>query len=131
MYTPTPYFVASTASNVLTYIFYPVLVSFLTFWAYGYPIESFAGFLLFFFVQTASALMGIFFGTVIASFVTTEYAALTMLVQSLTIYYLGAGMLVNSASANWLGKFLQWISPLRYVNELAMRRLLAGRPDYL
>ena len=51
--------------------------------------------------------------------------------QSLTVYYLGAGMMINASNANWLGVFFQWISPLRYVNELAMRRMLAGRPQML
>ena len=40
---------------------------------------------------------------------------------------MGSGMMVNAAQANWFGQFLQWISPLRYINELAFRRMLAGR----
>jgi len=36
-------------------------------------------------------------------------------------------VLVNSKTANWLGTFLTWISPLRYINELAIRRMLVGR----
>ncbi len=41
-------------------------------------------------------------------------------------------MLVNAGNgANWFGTFLQWISPLRYINELAMRRMLAGRDQFV
>ena len=129
MYTVAPYFWATTASNVCTNFFYPVLVSTLTFWFYGYPDHSFGAYLLFFLVELSSALMGICFGQVIGSFVHTEYAAMSWLLQSLTVYYLGAGMMTNAAEANWFGDFLQYISPLRYVNELAYRRMLAGRPE--
>ena len=51
------------------------------------------------------------------------------LMQSLTVYYMGSGMMVNAATANGFGRFLMWISPLRYVNELAFRRMLAGRVE--
>ena len=129
MYTPTPYYIAATVSNILTNMFYPLLVSTLTFWFFDYKVNNFAGYLGFLAVEATSALCGISFGQVIGSFVHTENAALIWLLQSLTIYYLGAGMLVNAATTNWLGTFLQWISPLRYINELGMRRMLAGRND--
>ena len=131
MYTPAAYFWATTASNICTNIFYPVLVSCLTFWFYGYPIDTFSGFFLFFLVEASGALMGICFGQVIGSIVDNENAAITWLLNSLSVYYLGAGMMINASNANWLGVFFQWISPLRYVNELAMRRLLAGRPQVM
>jgi len=38
-------------------------------------------------------------------------------------------MLVNANTSNYFGIFLQYISPLRYLDELAMRRILAGRPE--
>ena len=129
MYTPAAYFWATTASNICTNIFYPVLVSCLTFWFYGYPIDTFSGFFLFFLVEASGALMGICFGQVIGSIVDNENAAITWLLNSLSVYYLGAGMMINASNANWLGVFFQWISPLRYVNELALRRILAGRPQ--
>ena len=130
MYSASSYFTAATFSNIATNIFYPILVSLLTFFFYDYPISDFGGFLAFFAVEASAALAGICYGQVIGSFITTEYAAMTWLMQSLTIYYLGAGMLTNAGSgSNWFGDFLQWISPLRYLNELAMRRMLAGRDD--
>ena len=36
-------------------------------------------------------------------------------------------MMVNSATSNWFGDFLQYISPLRFGNELGMRLLLKER----
>ena len=129
MYSASAYFWAATASNICANIFYPLLVSTLTFWFYGYPIDTFGGFILFFLVEASAAMMGICFGQVIGACVENETTALTWLLQSLSIYYLGAGMLISAADANWLGVFFQWISPLRYVNELALRRILAGRPQ--
>ena len=37
MYTATAYYFAATLSNVLVNIFYPFLVTMLTFWFYGFP----------------------------------------------------------------------------------------------
>jgi len=79
MYTAGPYFWASTTSNICINIFYPVLVSFLTFWFYKYPEDSFGDFMLFFLIEVSGALCGICFGQVIGSFVTTEFAALMTL----------------------------------------------------
>ena len=132
MYSATSYFTAATFSNIATNIFYPILVSLLTFFFYDFKISDFGGFMAFFSVEASAALAGICYGQVIGSFITTEYAAMTWLMQSLTIYYLGAGMLTNAGSgSNWFGDFLQWISPLRYLNELSMRRMLAGRHEQL
>mgnify|MGYP003883523903 CR=1 FL=1 len=106
MYSASAYFIAATASNICVNMFYPFLVSLLTFWFYQYPISSFDGFLMFLLVQATGGLAGLCFGQVIGSFVTTEYAALMTLLQSLTIYYMGSGMMVNAATANWFGTFL-------------------------
>lgn len=127
MYTATAYFFSSTLSNICINIFYPLLVTNLTFWFYGFPEHDFGGWFCFLMIEISAALAGIAFGQVIGSFVHSEYTAMTWLLQTLTVYYLGSGMLVNAATANWFGQFLQWISPLRYLNELMMRRMLAGR----
>ena len=39
--------------------------------------------------------------------------------------------MVSANDANAFGTFLQWISPLRYLNELMFRRMLAGRPEII
>ena len=127
MYSASAYFISATASNICINMFYPLLVSLLTFWSYGFPISNFEGFMCFLLIEASGALAGLCFGQVIGSCVHTEYAALTVLLQTLTVYYMGSGMMVNAAQANWFGQFLQWISPLRYLNELAFRRMLAGR----
>ena len=79
MYSPSAYFWAATLSNVLIHIFYPLLVSLLTFFFYGFPIEGIEGFIYFFMIEVVAALCGISFGQVIGSFVRTEYVAMTWL----------------------------------------------------
>ena len=79
MYTPSPYFFASITANTCTQIFYPIMVSTLTFWFYGYPITTFGGFFCFFLVEASAAMTGLCFGSVIGSFVTTEFAAIMWL----------------------------------------------------
>ena len=79
MYTATAYFFSTTMSNVLINIFYPLLVSLLTFFFYGFPEGGLGGFLCFFLIEVGGALAGIAFGQVIGSFVQSEYAAMTWL----------------------------------------------------
>ena len=106
MYSASAYFISATASNICINMFYPLLVSLLTFFFYGYPISNFEGFMYFLLIEATAALAGLCFGQVIGSFVHTEYTALTVLLQTLTVYYLGSGMLVNAAESNWFGTFL-------------------------
>ena len=40
-------------------------------------------------------------------------------------------MLSNVKTSTWFGKFVQWISPLRFLNELGFRRMLAGRNEVI
>ena len=133
MYSATAYFVAATMANVLVNIFYPIIVSLLSFWWYQYPVSDLYGFLCFLLVMMTAAMCGVAFGQVIGSFARTEMTALIVLMQTLTTYYMGAGVLSNASASgsNWFGTFLQWISPLRYLNELALRRMLAGRLDII
>ena len=50
MYSATAYFISATAANICVNIFYPLLVSLLTFFFYGYPISTFEGFMCFFLI---------------------------------------------------------------------------------
>ena len=52
--------------------------------------------------------------------------------MTMVLYYNGAGLMNNAGSgSNWFTIFVGWISPLRYLNEMAFRRILAGRNEYL
>ena len=106
MYSASAYFISCTASNICVNMFYPMLVSLLTFWFYEFPIHNFDGFMCFFLIEAGAALAGICFGTMIGSFVRTEYMAMLVLLQSLTVYYNGGGLISNAATSNWFGTFL-------------------------
>ena len=55
-----------------------------------------------------------------------------MLFQVLIGYYNGSGVMVNAGpDSTHFTKFLTYISPLRYLNELGMRLMLAGRDEYV
>ena len=79
MYSPSAYFWAATLSNSIIHVFYPLLVSMLTFWFYGFPVGGLKGFGAFFLIELVGAICGICFGQVIGSFVRTEYTAMTWL----------------------------------------------------
>ena len=128
MYGPTAHFFSGTLSALLWILFYPVLISLLTFWTYGFPIETFEGFLNFLVIMIVSAYAGVCFGKFMTSFIHQENTAQIGLMQGLIIYYLGGGLVYNASSgSNWLGDLLQYISPLRVINELMFRRMLEGR----
>ena len=86
MYTPNSYFIAGTLSNITANMFYPLLVSLITFWFYQYPESDFYGFFLFFLVQAAGALTGLMFGQVIGSVIDNEATAFILLMQSWFAY---------------------------------------------
>ena len=46
------------------------------------------------------------------------------------LFNLGAGSFSNLGSANFVGKFLGWISPMRYACELLMRRLIYKKEQF-
>jgi len=52
--------------------------------------------MLFFLIELCAAVMGLCYGQLIGSIVYTEYFALLTLMQTITIYYLGAGILINA-----------------------------------
>ena len=127
MYGASAYYFANTLANICTYFFYPLVVTALTFPFYKFKDDDFEAYLSWLLISGLMAFAGLCYGQVIGTFINDDYTALSWLLQSLTIYYLGAGMMVNSASSNWFGDFLQYISPLRYGNELGMRRLLTDK----
>merc|ERR1712151_894111 len=134
MYSATAYYFASTLSNMCIYFFYPLVCSCLTFPFYKFRDHDFQAFMYWLLISGCMALAGLCYGQVIGTFIKDDYTALTWLLQSLTIYCLGAGLMVNNASENWFGKFLEYISPLRFGNELGLRRLLTDRDkidDYI
>ena len=107
MYTSSAYFFASYLANVLVYIFYPISCSLLCFWFYDFRASSFADFLVWVSIMGCMGMSGLSFGQVIGSFVESDYAALSWLLQTVTVYYCGGGMLVNAGTgSNWFAKFI-------------------------
>lgn len=106
LYSPTAYFIAQTLSNTTIYVFYPLLVTLLTYFFAGFPLTA-VGFFQWLAIMTTMALCGICFGQVIGCFVTGEYSAIAWLLQCVSIYYSGGGVLVNAGTgSNTFGDIL-------------------------
>lgn len=128
MYSPTAYYFASTLSSITVYCMYPILVSALTFYPLDFTEGSITDMLQWMSIMIMMALVGLTVGQFIGTVIYTSEIALQILTQSMTLIWLGAGLLANTAdTSNILILFLTYTSPLRYGCELSMRRILAGK----
>ena len=97
---------------VATFIYYPIILTFVSFWCFDLPNSSFENFISYLFclifMMFAGASLGFAFGTVF-----NDPLLASKLLENLAIcFQMGAGMIVNvSSKANGFVRFLGWISP--------------------
>ena len=85
--------------------------------------------LLWAFLLSLTALAGVLIGLFIGAFCDEKKSAVIVLQVCLIILNAGAGFLVNTGEgANFIIKFLSWISPVKYATEILMRRILKDEP---
>ena len=85
--------------------------------------------LLWAFILSLTALAGVLIGLFIGAFCDEKKSAVIVLQACMIILNFGAGALANTGEgANFIVKFLSWISPVKYATELLMRRILKGEP---
>lgn len=69
-------------------------------------------------------------GLMIGAFATDGPSAIKYLELFLTIFTMTSGLFTNlGATRNPLIKFLSWVSPLRYANDLMFNTLIVDQPD--
>jgi len=131
MYSPTAYFLASTLTAFLLVWFYPIVVAVVSFWFFDFADHSFLAMVYYALALSANCYAGCYFGLIFGIMCRDPIMAQNLLNAAITILNFGAGLLANTGSgANWLIKFISWISPVRYGAELVMRRVLAGEPSW-
>lgn len=132
MYKVTPYFLAMNCVSLLSFWFYPVIVTVCTFYGFGMPVTTFTALFGWMGALTLVSFCGSAFGMMWGCILTNEITALLLNQLCVVLFNMGSGMMVNTgSSSNFVIKALSWISPLHYCVELLMYRLLDGKNPFI
>jgi hypothetical protein len=125
MYSSTAYYLSTTVASILTFLFYPVVVSIVSFWMFGLDDSSFVALLWWTAILTMTAASGFSFGLMLGTFISNENAAIQTNLLFAMLFSFGGGMYANTGDgANPLIKAISYISPVRFSSELLLRRIL-------
>ena len=76
MYSSTAYYLSTTVASILSFLFYPIVVSIVSFWMFGLDDSSFVSFLNWTAILTMTAAAGFSFGLMLGTFISNEIAAI-------------------------------------------------------
>jgi ABC-type multidrug transport system permease subunit len=130
MYSPTPFFFARVLISAVTFVLYPIMVTLTVIWFLGMPTVGITGFLHFLGILSLMAFVGSALGFSLGAIFPNAFSALNVNQMVIIIFSFGAGMYANTGtSANFLVKFISWVSPLHYSCELLLRLLFEGKNE--
>lgn len=130
MYRPTPFYIARIIASITLFILYPLTVTMTVIWCLGLPVMGFAGWVSFWCILMLTAFVGSVLGLAIGAVFPNPFTALNVNTMVFIMISFGGGIYVNTGSgANFLVKFISWISPLHYSVELLMRRMFEGKNE--
>lgn len=127
MYAPSAWYLGNYLVSVSNMMFYPFIVSTLSFFFLQFNDKGFSNYLTWVGIMVLQAFSGASFGFMYSSLFENEMTA--MLVNQFVIIILnfGGGTFANLGSgANWFVKFIGYISPFRYAIEMLLRCMLKG-----
>ena len=127
MYSASAFYAAAVASIICTFIFYPLTITFASFFWFGLPDSSFSNLLAYLACMVAMMFAGASFGFLFGTIFKDPIIAAKFLENIATLFQFGGGMIVNvSSKANYLARFLSYTSPQRYGAELLFRVVTTG-----
>lgn len=125
MYKPSSFYLAIVIASIMSFLFYPLIVSIFSFWMFGLDNHSFSSFLYWTTVLTLEASCGFAFGMMLGTLINQENTAISTNLLCAMMFSFGGGMYANTGkNANPIIKVISYISPIRYSSELLMRRIL-------
>jgi hypothetical protein len=132
MFTPTVFYLAESTVQLMTFFWYPFLLTLCSIWFFGLPYMSFKGFCEWWGILTLVCFCGSSFGFMMGCLFPSFNFAQIVAQNVIIIFALGAGFYTNSGSgAHWLNVFVSDISPLFYGCEMMLKRLLAGKNEHI
>ena len=69
-------------------------------------------------------LIGTSYGLMMGCFFDNDQTGIILMMYTVIVFDMGAGIFSNLKGANFFIKFLSYISPFRYANELLLRVIL-------
>ena len=127
LYSPSAYFFAGWLVSTLNMMYYPLLVAGITFHYIGFLDNSFETFLRWFLGLFIQAFSGASFGFMFGAILDDEFVAMLYCQSAVIIFNFGNGVFANlGPQANWVVKFIGYVSPFRYLCEFLLRTLLRG-----
>ena len=129
MYSPSAYYLASTAAGLVVFFLYPMFTAVISFWWFGLDNPNWLGMLDWMMVLAILAFLGSLWGFTFGTFFRNEMNALNWNFMMIFIFNMGAGCTVNIAEdgANFFLRLISTISPVRYGTEMLLRRVLQGK----
>lgn len=129
MYQATSYFLAMWATSALSFIAYPFLAATMSFYYLGFENSNFTNYLQWLLVILVMALSGSSFGFMFGCLLDDEMSALMINQACILAFNFGSGLFASNNGANFVIKFLAWISPFRYASESMMRTFLKDKDN--
>lgn len=125
MYKPSSFYFSIIVASIFSFLFYPFIVSTVSFWMFGLDNHSFTSYLYWTLVLTLEAFCGFSFGMMLGTIINQENTAISTNLLFAMLLSFGGGMYANTGKgANPIIKAISYVSPIRYSSELLMRRIL-------
>merc|ERR1712134_37301 len=124
MFSTTAYYWAQMTCSILTFFWYPFLLTCTEIWWFGLRYMSFKGFCEWWGILTLTCFVGSAFGFMMGCSLPKFNNAQIVVTLFIMLFSLGAGFLVNAGSgATWLVQVVTRCSPLYYACELMFKRI--------
>ncbi|CDW71880.1 abc transporter family protein [Stylonychia lemnae] len=128
LYSVHAYYLSVFISSITMLLFYPFIVGFGTFYFIKPMNQSADNLFRWILVLLMETLIGSSYGFMMGCIFDSDQTGIIMMMYTVIIYDMGAGVFTNLKNANFVIKFLSYISPFRYANEIQLRRLLDTNP---
>lgn len=114
---------------MLVLIFYPFVVGFGTFWFIDPFNQTNENLFKWIGVLFITAAIGSSYGFMVGCLFDNDQVGIIWMLYTVIVFDMGAGIFTNLRDANFVVKFLSYISPLNFANQLLMSRLLDLNPS--
>jgi ABC-type transport system involved in multi-copper enzyme maturation permease subunit len=129
MYKPSSYYIATVITSMLSFLWYPLIVSLVGFWMFDIDNNGIGGFAYWTLTLLLTATCGFSFGMMLGTIFSNQNTAISANLLFAMIFSFGGGMYANTGEeANPLIKAISYVSPIRYGSELLFQLIIKEKP---
>lgn len=119
MYSVHAYYLAVVCMALSTGFIYPILNTLFSFYFYRFEASTPADMFTYMAACCVLGLCGSFMGLAVGTVTDNDMAAILIATSFVNVFGLCSGCIANTSSdSNFVVKFLSWISPIHYGNEI-------------